>query len=51
MIKMTELREKAEGVLGPKFDRKGFHDLIIGSGSQPLAILERRVDDWIVAQR
>jgi uncharacterized protein (DUF885 family) len=26
---------------------KGFHDLLIASGSQPLSILERRVDEWI----
>lgn len=50
MIKITELRGKAEKVLGPRFDRKGFHDLLIGSGSQPLPILERRVDDWIAAR-
>jgi uncharacterized protein (DUF885 family) len=51
MIKITELRDKAQRVLGPKFDLKGFHDLLIGSGSEPLPILERRVDDWIAARR
>ncbi len=47
MLKIVELRQKAEQALGPKFDIKGFHDLLIASGSQPLSILERRVDDWI----
>jgi uncharacterized protein (DUF885 family) len=47
MLKIVELRQKAEKALGPKFDIKGFHDLLIASGSQPLSILERRVDDWI----
>lgn len=47
MLKIVELRQKAEKTLGPKFDIKGFHDLLIASGSQPLSILERRVDDWI----
>lgn len=47
MLKIMELRRKAEAALGPKFDIKGFHDLLIASGSQPLSILERRVDDWI----
>jgi uncharacterized protein (DUF885 family) len=46
-----ELRHKAEAALGDKFDIKGFHDLLIGSGSQPLSILERRVDDWIAARK
>ncbi len=47
MLKIMELRQKAEKTLGPKFDIKGFHDLLIASGSQPLSILERRVNDWI----
>lgn len=47
MLKIMELRRKAEASLGAKFDIKGFHDLLIASGSQPLSILERRVDDWI----
>jgi uncharacterized protein (DUF885 family) len=47
MIKIIEQRRKAEAALGAKFDIKGFHDLLIASGSQPLSILERRVDEWI----
>lgn len=51
MIKILELRAKAERELGPKFDIKGFHDLLIASGSQPLSILERRVNDWIAKRK
>ena len=51
MLKIMELRQQAEAALGPKFDIKGFHDLLIASGSQPLPILERRVNDWIAAQK
>jgi uncharacterized protein (DUF885 family) len=47
MLKIMELRARAEAKLGGKFDIKGFHDLLIASGSQPLSILERRVDEWI----
>jgi len=50
MLKIMELRRKAEKDLGPKFDIKGFHDLLIASGSQPLSILERRVNEWIAAK-
>ncbi len=50
MLKILELRAKAQAALGTKFDIKGFHDLLIASGSQPLSILERRVNDWIAAQ-
>ena len=51
MLKIMELRHKAEVALGSQFDIKVFHDLLIASGSQPLPILERRVNDWIVAAR
>ncbi|HEY2753398.1 DUF885 domain-containing protein [Phenylobacterium sp.] len=51
MLKILELRHKAERELGPKFDIKGFHDLLVGSGSLPLTVLEHRVDDWIAARR
>jgi uncharacterized protein (DUF885 family) len=47
MLKIVELRRKAEAALGSKFDIKGFHDLLIASGSQPMSILERRVNEWI----
>lgn len=51
MLKIVELRQKAEKELGPKFDLKGFHDLLIGSGSQPLPVLETRVNDWIRSKK
>ena len=47
MIKILELREKAETALGDKFDIRAFHDTILGGGALPLAILEKRVDRWI----
>ncbi len=47
MLKIMELRARAEAKLGDRFDIKGFHDLLIASGSQPLSILERRVAEWI----
>ena len=51
MLKIMELRGKAQAALGAKFDIRGFNDLLIGSGSQPLSILERRVDAWIAGQK
>ena len=47
MIKIQELRQKAEKELGDKFDIKGFHDTILGGGALPLELLERRVNEWI----
>ena len=51
MIKILELRHRAERELGTRFDIKGFHDLLIGSGSMPLAVLDRRVDAWIAERK
>jgi uncharacterized protein (DUF885 family) len=50
MLKILELRERAQTALGPRFDIRGFHDTVLGGGALPLSILERRVDDWIAAQ-
>lgn len=47
MMKIVELREKAQAELGQKFDIKAFHNTVLGGGALPLEILERRVDDWI----
>jgi uncharacterized protein (DUF885 family) len=51
MLKIMELRHKAETTLGPKFDVKAFDDLIISDGSQPLPVLETRVNDWISSRK
>ncbi|HEX7082161.1 MAG TPA: DUF885 domain-containing protein [Gammaproteobacteria bacterium] len=50
MLKIMELREKAEHALGDDFDIRGFHDTVLGGGALPLSILERRVDAWIASQ-
>lgn len=50
MLKIIELREKAKNTLGERFDIKGFHDTVLSGGAMPLAILERRVNDWISSQ-
>jgi len=50
MLKILELRGRAQKALGPNFDIRAFHDTVLGGGSLPLSILERRVDDWIAAQ-
>lgn len=47
MLKIQELRRRAEAELGDAFDIRAFHDTILGGGAMPLAILERRVDEWI----
>jgi len=50
MIKMLELRQRAMDELGDRFDLKEFHTLVLSSGSMPLEVLERIVDDYIAAK-
>ena len=47
MMKILELREKAEQALGDKFDIRGFHDAVLGGGAVPLSVLETMIDQWI----
>jgi uncharacterized protein (DUF885 family) len=51
MIRIMALRQKARDALGAKFDIRGFNDLVVGSGSVPLAVLDQQVDAWIAARR
>ena len=46
-LKIEELRAKAKGELGAKYDDRGFHDTVLLAGSMPLEMLEKRVDAWI----
>ena len=50
MNRILELRERAREALGDDFDIRAFHDVALGSGSVPLPILERLVDEYIAAQ-
>jgi len=45
-MKILELRERAKTALGAKFSIKEYHNVVLGSGSIPLALLERVVTDW-----
>jgi uncharacterized protein (DUF885 family) len=47
MIKIQQLRARAEEALGDRFDIRAFHDTILTGGAMPLKLLERRVDYWI----
>ena len=50
MLAILELRERARNALGDRFSIKDFHSLILDHGEPPLFVLEKLVDDWIVAE-
>ena len=47
MLKIVELREGAAAAIGPKFDRREFHDLVLRTGGVPLTVLESEVQRWV----
>ena len=47
MLKILELRKKAQDALGEKFDIRKFHTIVLDQGIVPLFILEDIIDEWI----
>lgn len=50
MLQILEQREKARTALGDKFSLPAFHDVILRTGSVPLDVLSKIVDQWIGEQ-
>jgi uncharacterized protein (DUF885 family) len=46
-LKILELRDKARAALGPKFNLKDFHAVVLENGGVPLTLLEQLVNEWI----
>src|SRR5690606_17309957 len=51
MIRIQQLRRKAEEALGERFDIRGLHDAVLGGGAMPLDLPEQRVDRSIASQQ
>lgn len=51
MLKILDLRAKAQKALGEKFSLKEFHNTVLQTGNVPLAVLEQVTDDYIAAKR
>jgi len=46
-LTIRKLRIEAETKLGPNFDQRTFHDVILGLGAVPLTVLDSEVRRWI----
>ncbi|MDB6165225.1 MAG: hypothetical protein JWQ83_365, partial [Lacunisphaera sp.] len=51
MLKILELRELAKKELGPKFDLREYHDLVLKDGAVPMDLLEENVRAWIAKKK
>jgi uncharacterized protein (DUF885 family) len=50
MNHILDLRQRARTALGDAFDIRAFHDVMLGSGSVPLPILEQLLEAYLVDQ-
>ncbi|MDP8913508.1 MAG: DUF885 domain-containing protein, partial [Pseudomonadota bacterium] len=50
-IKILELRDRARRELGPRFDIRDFHAVVLENGSLPLDILEEQISSYIASKR
>jgi uncharacterized protein (DUF885 family) len=50
MLRIVELRDKAQAALGPAFSLPAFHGLVLRTGSVPLEVLAEVVEQWVAAQ-
>lgn len=49
-LAILELRARAEHALGPRFDIRRFHDVLLAGGSLPLDVLEDEIARYIAGQ-
>jgi uncharacterized protein (DUF885 family) len=45
-LEIQRMRREAEASMGTRFDIKGFHDTVLGSGLVPLGTLDRMIKEW-----
>ena len=51
MLKILELRKRAQERLGDTYDIRLFHDQVLEHGALPLNLLEAKIDTWIAVSK
>lgn len=51
LLRLEQLRQKAEREMGDEFDLRRFHDVILDQGQMPFDLLERRIDRLIATSK
>ena len=47
MLKIQQLRARAQNILGGKFDIREFHDVVLKDGAVSMPILENNINAWV----
>lgn len=50
-LTIMKLKDRAKKALGAKFDAREFHNQVLNTGALPLAVLEKKIDNWIAASK
>lgn len=50
-LTILKLKARAQATLGDKFDPREFHAQVLMTGALPMAVLEKKIDDWIASKR
>jgi len=50
-LKIKSLRQRAQKELGPAFDLREFHDVMLLNGPLPLSVLDKTADQWIAGKK
>ncbi len=50
-LEISEMREKAEEVLGNDFDAKAFHTFLLDFGPAPFSLIWEHFDEWLLTQK
>ncbi|MEZ4232236.1 MAG: DUF885 domain-containing protein [Polyangiaceae bacterium] len=50
-LRFLALRKEVEAALGPAFDLREFHDVVLGGGPLPLPVLDEQVHGWLATKR
>jgi uncharacterized protein (DUF885 family) len=51
MLKILEVRARAQKALGDKFSLKEFHNVVLQTGNVPLSVLDQVIDNYVATAR